>query len=83
MLALIPPGTGETGLASQLASAAAHATELLAMHSRQERWRRGDGTTGGPLMGESRQSHGGEWEKRGFQEWSGAGGIRRELAGGT
>lgn len=80
MLALIPPGTGETGLASQLA--AANDTELLAIHGRQDRARRGDGPVGGPLMGGGR-SHGGGWEKKAVQERSGAGGIRRELAGGT
>lgn len=81
MLALIPPGTGETGLASQLAAAAANDTELLAIHGRQDRARRGDGPVGGPLMGGG--SHGGGWEKKAVQERSGAGGIRRELAGGT
>lgn len=85
MLALIPPGTGETGLASQLAGAAANDTELLAIHGRQDRARRGDGPVGGPLMGGmvGGRSHGGEWEKKAVQEQSGAGGIRRELAGET
>lgn len=62
MLALIPPGTGETGLASQLAGAAANDTELLAIHGRQVIVRRGDRAVEGPLMGK---------EPAGPQGWMG------------
>lgn len=74
MLALIPPGTGETGLASQLAGAAANDTELLAIHGRQVI----DRAVEGPLMGKSLARPQGwmgeESQSRSRAAWAGLGG---------